>query len=113
MKFAQQTFNVATKVTKDSEAINTEITLTESDVSDDVIAAALIAGNSPRVHWQSGARANGVPKTVTLSWSDWIGKPRRATVATRPMTAQEMLAEAKRDPDFAAKFAALLAAREE
>lgn len=112
MKFAQTTFTVQTKVTKDGDAIATDITLTESDVPDEVVLAALIAGNSPRVHWQTGARVNGVPRKAELSWSDWIGKPRRSAVA-RQMTPEEMLQHAQSNPEFAAKLQALLANRTE
>lgn len=110
MKFAQTTFTVQTKVTKDGDAIATDITLLASDVPDDVVAAALIAGNSPRVHWQTGARANGVPRKAELTWADWIGKPRRANVA-RPMTPEEMLAHAQSNPEFAKQLQAILAQR--
>lgn len=112
MKFAQVSFTLQTKVNEKSDAIATDITLTESDVPDEVVVAAMIAGNSPRVHWQTGARTNGIPRKAELSWADWIGKPRRSSVA-RQMTPEEMLQHAQSNPDFATKLAALLANRSE
>ena len=114
MHFNETTFTLATKVTSvddmgkkiTSDPFHTTITLLASDVDDKVVADALIAGNSPRVHWQSGARANGVPREATISWSDWIGKPRKAS--STPVTAESAAALAERDPEFKRKlFAAL------
>ena len=101
MKFANTTFVVRTRVTAGSDPINTTISLSESEIADDVVANALTAGNSPRVAWQNRARTNGVPQEETLAWADWIGRPARAA---KPMSSEEALAMVMAHPGMRARL---------
>lgn len=95
MLFKNATFSVDTQVRADSGTISTNVTLTESDVSDETVANALISGQSPRVAYQNRWRKNGIPKEVKMSWADWIGRPKQASTAkVRDYTPDEIKAAA-------------------
>lgn len=106
MKFNDTTFTLKTAVQKDSEPIATRVTLTSADVPDGVVAAALVSGNSPRVKWQSNWRRNGVPREVTMTWAEWVGKPEAIAA---PETPEQVLARAQRDPTFRARMLEMMA----
>jgi len=93
MKFAQCTFNVTTKVSKDGPPHTTHVTLTESDIPETVVADVLIGGNSPRVRMQGQWRDDGIPADVTMSWADWVTPARRTRVET-PVTFEKAKAAA-------------------
>jgi len=80
MKFAQCTFDVSTKITKDAPAKTTHVTLTESDIPEFVVADVLIGGNSPRVRMQGQWRDDGIPADVTMTWAEWVTPVRRTRV---------------------------------
>lgn len=83
MKFSTVTFSMSTSATGNhADGIATTVTLTESDVPDEVVAASAIAGQSPRVAWGGRWRVNGTPKAITMPWLEWFGKPRAVLVVT-------------------------------
>lgn len=111
MKFAQHVFDVATKVSKDAPAaINTRITLEAGEVPDDVVAAVLVAGNSPRVAWQNRARQNGIPQTDKMTWAQWLGAPRATRVAIE--TPEQIRDRALNDPELKKKLLEMLLAEQ-
>ena len=99
MKFAQTTVEVSTKVNKNGGEQITRLTLTASDVSDEVVQSALISGQSPRVRIQNKWRSDGIPKECTMSWEQYIvpGRAPRVIVAETP---DSIAARAAKDPEF-------------
>ena len=99
MKFDTTTITLSTKTTKDGDAIDTVLTLTGCEVSDKVIADSLISGQSPRVRLQNGFRANGTPKTLKMTWEQFItpGRQPRVVVVETPDSIAE---KAKNNPEF-------------
>ena len=99
MKFAQTTFVVETKVTKDGAAQPTTVTLTAGEVSDATVLSSLISGQSPRVRLQTNFRQNGIPKEVTMTWEQYItpGRQPKVVVAETP---EQIIARAKADPEL-------------
>ena len=111
MKFATITFNLKTKLGEGSPTVTTAITLTETDVPDQIVANALVSGQSPRVRWQTNERNSGKIRTeATLTWAQWIGSAALPSVA-RPMTNEEIKAQTMRDPALLAEIMAMIAER--
>ena len=98
MKFATVTINISTRVKEGSPLQTTVLTLTESEVDDNIVAQSLISGQSPRVAIQGNWRRNGIPKEQTMPWAEFI-KPGRSRVATQQLTPEQMMAALLSDPE--------------
>ena len=98
MKFATVTINISTRVKEGSPLQTTVLTLTESEVDDNIVAQSLISGQSPRVAIQGNWRRNGIPKEQTMTWAEFI-KPGRSRVATQQLTPEQMMAALLSDPE--------------
>ncbi len=106
MLMKQTQFTVYTRARADvDEQTRTNVTLTESDVSDEMIANTLIGGSSPRVNQQSNWRRNGIPANVTMTWSEWLGKPKSVA---QPETPESIALRAQSDPVFLARMRDML-----
>lgn len=106
MLFAKLSFDVSTKINKNAPDVLTRVTLTESDISADVLQNALLSGNSPRVRLQMKFRADGIPSVYETSWAQYLtGKTARVIV---PMTVDQIAATTSKE-DKAKLLAMLLA----
>lgn len=96
MKFHTTTITITTKLGEGSPERNTVITLTESDIGDQVVADALVSGQSPRVRYQNALRKSGkIPETDEMTWSEWIVPTRKVTrVVVEQMSPEQIRAEA-------------------
>lgn len=117
MLFNLVTFNVITNAIAIKDRAypadgdqTTVVTLTPSDVPDNIVADALISGQSPRVRFGGSWRKNGIPPEVKMSWADWLGRPN--VVANKPETDESIAARAKSDPDFKKRMLEMLAAQD-
>jgi hypothetical protein len=99
MKLPQTTITFSTSARKDADAINTTLTLSESEIDVATIIDALLSGSSPRVTWQSRKRVNGIPLTETISWADFI-TPKRAPRKQAPETVESMVMKAASDSAY-------------
>lgn len=110
MFFKQVSFVISTtnapegKKANKADAIQTNVTLLECEVPDDVVASALVSGQSPRVGWQQRAKANGIPRSEEILWSDWI-KPGRVSVQ-KALTKDELKMQALGNADIMAELVA-------
>lgn len=105
MEMTRQQFVVETRVLKDSPLIRTTVTIEAGSVPDSTVIASAISGNSPRVNHQANWRRNGIPEAVTMTPSEWFGKPKQVTV---PETPESIKARAKADPDFRKRMADMM-----
>ena len=103
MKFSDVTFDMAVAINKNVDPVRVTVALVGCDVPDEVVAAALVAGNSPRVAAQSRLRRDGIPvgKRLEMPWSDWIGRPARVSA---PMTAEQAFQLVMNDPTQVARM---------
>lgn len=115
MKFPKTTFSVDVSIEpKGANPKQVEVTITEGDISDEMVIASAIAGNSPRVRFQSQVRRDGFPTgmKVEMSPAEWFGSPRART--TRELSPEELQAaaikRAKEDGGYRAKMIADLMA---
>ena len=99
MKFNETAISVTTKVNKDGGEQTTKLTLTASDIPDEVVQSALISGQSPRVRIQNKWRSDGIPKEVTMSWEQYV-VPGRAPRIHMAETPESIAAKAKADPAY-------------
>jgi hypothetical protein len=99
MLFKSQIFEIETKVTKDSAAIKTEVTLLSCEISDELVTESLISGQSPRVRLQNRFRENGIPLTIEMSWSDFLN-PKKVIRVVKEETPESILLRAQKDPEF-------------
>jgi hypothetical protein len=106
MRFAKTTFVLTTKLGEGAQKVNTTVTLLDSDVPDQIVANALVSGQSPRVRWQTNERNSGkIRPEATLTWAQWIGSAALPSVA-REMSSAEIVEKATRDPAILAEIMA-------
>ena len=99
MIFNTTTFVVSTSVNKNAPARNTTVTLTESDIPDATVVSALTSGQSPRVRLQTNLRANGIPDTLEMKWSEYV-IPGRVSHVTAQMSPEQIAERAMNDSTF-------------
>ena len=97
MRFSGQMIELSTKVNAKAESIVTKLFLTECEVDETVIAASLLSGQSPRVRLQNNFRENGIPKELTISWSEYIS-PEKVVKIKVPESVDSIAERAKNDP---------------
>lgn len=97
MFFPKTTFGVDISLEpKGANPREVVVTINAGEIPDNVIVASAIAGNSPRVRFQSQIRnAKGFPPglKVEMSAEEWFGRPRLAS-KPRELTAEEIRAAA-------------------
>lgn len=100
MKLSNLSFAVSTSFSKGGKEHVTNVTLTECDVSENIVMAALTSGSSPRVNKQGAWRRakNGIiPANVTMTWKEWIGEVR---MPNAPATPESVAGNATADPKY-------------
>ena len=99
----QSQFTLSTKIREGAPAQVTTVTVDWEGYTEEMAKADLIAGQSPRVAIQARLREDGIPKDLTIKASEW--RTKRVRTVARPMTEDEMLEYARKNPAFAARIA--------
>ena len=113
LKFEQCSFTLSVSLSENLPSHDVSITLTESEITQEQVVAALTAGISSRVRLQSTLKRleGGIPREYTCSWEEYLVGKRRARTTVRNMTADEIAQKAASNPDFLAELLAKMQQR--